>query len=504
MASRASKGNGTVTPITFTPVNAGSAGAYGVGGSWFGPGIPMRPQAPKDVKGRQWDFPSAYNIVTQPRAYEPIGFPTLRAFADSYDLLRLVIETRKDQMEKLRWNIIPRNGKKMGASGVLKNKVDAAVSLFRKPDRRHSWNIWLRMVLEDLFVLDAATLFRRRTRGGSLYALEPLDGGTIKRLIDGNGHTPEYPLAAYQQVLKGMPAIDYTVQDLAYCPRNVRTNRVYGYSPVEQIIMTVNIALRRQVFQLNYFTEGNMPEALIGVPETWTPDQIRTFQEWFDNILAGNLAEKRKARFVPNAVGKTYIPTKETELFGAAEEWLARVTCYALSISPQPFIKMMNRATADSAQETSLSEGLLPIKMWLKNLIDDILAEDMDSADLEFVWADEDELDPEKRQRIISGYLKDGLITVNEGRVEAGREPYPDAVFDKPMFLTNNGLSPLIAEPADKTNTPEDDDDESGEEEEESSKKEIVKALLAQGLAKGHTPERMASIILELFEGDNS
>src|SRR3546814_3010827 len=78
--------------------------------------------------------------------------------------------------------------------------------------------------------------------------------------------------------------------------------------------MTINIGLRRQVFQLNFFTEGNMPSALIGVPETWTPDQIRTFQEWFDNILAGNLGERRKARFVPSAVGKTYIPTQETEL----------------------------------------------------------------------------------------------------------------------------------------------------------------------------------------------
>jgi hypothetical protein len=38
--------------------------------------------------------------------------------------------------------------------------------------------------------------------------------------------------------------------------------------------MTVNIALRRQMHQLQYYTEGNVPEALIGVPEAWTPDQI--------------------------------------------------------------------------------------------------------------------------------------------------------------------------------------------------------------------------------------
>ena len=43
--------------------------------------------------------------------------------------------------------------------------------------------------------------------------------------------------------------------------------------------MTVNIALRRQLWQLDYFSEGSIPDALIGVPTSWTPDQIKQFQE---------------------------------------------------------------------------------------------------------------------------------------------------------------------------------------------------------------------------------
>jgi hypothetical protein len=41
----------------------------------------------------------------------------------------------------------------------------------------------------------------------------------------------------------------------------VRAHRVYGYSPVQQVLMTVNIALRRQLWQLDYFTEGSIPDA---------------------------------------------------------------------------------------------------------------------------------------------------------------------------------------------------------------------------------------------------
>jgi phage portal protein BeeE len=131
------------------------------------------------------------------------------------------------------------------------------------------------MLLEDLLVIDAPTLYKRRTRGGALYALEVLDGATIKRLIDDWGRTPLPPTPAYQQILKGIPAVDYGADELIYAPRNPRVHKAYGFSPVEQVQMSVNIALRRQIYQLQYYTEGNVPEALIGVPENWNPDQIR-------------------------------------------------------------------------------------------------------------------------------------------------------------------------------------------------------------------------------------
>lgn len=435
-----------LNPQSYQGVQVGvTYGIDGKGANWFGPGAPMSPQAPPEVAGRAFDFPQGVNLLTTTRAYEPVSYQTLRAFADSYDLLRLIIETRKDAMERLRWVIQPRDPREK-ITPQRRNKIKALTKFFLKPDGEHSWNTWLRMILEDLFVVDAVSLHRRRTRGGALIALDQIDGATVRRVLDDWGRTPEDPRdTAYQQILKGMPAVNYTVNDLFYRPRNVRIHKTYGYSPVEQILMTINIGLRRQVFQLNFFTEGNMPPALIGVPETWTPDQIRTFQEWFDNILAGNLAERRKARFVPSAVGKTYIPTQETELFGKAEEWLARVCCFAFSISPQPFLQMMNRATADSATREASATGLAPIQNWVKSLIDDVLAEDLDAADYEFMWRGDDELDPVKRQQITSGYLKDGLITVNEGRSDMGREPYDDPAFDKPMAMTSNGLAPLLS-----------------------------------------------------------
>lgn len=437
----------TVQPAAGQP----SSITQGNSSDWFGPLNPLSPIAPPDVKGRILDYPSGYNLNIRPRAYSNITFDMLRAFADRYDILRLLIETRKDQMSRLQWNIVPRDSKlnKRGAETPpeLQERIQKVYDFFLMPDQENFWGDWLRLLLEDLFVIDAPTIYRRKTYGGDLYALQPLDGGTIKRVIDNWGNTPEPPAPAYQQVLKGYPAVDYTSDELIYRPRVRRTNQIYGYSPVEQVVMTINIGMRRQAWQLESFTEGNIPEALIGTPDTWTPDQVRQFQDWFDSMLQGNTGERRRARFVPGDVAKSYVPTKPSELFGAAEEWLVRVMCFAFNISPQPFVQMMNRATSETAQETAALDGLAPIQNWVKGLMDYILIKDFKSPDLEFKWLEEDELDPNIKSQIIDREQASGRLTYNEARREQGLDPIDHPNADRPMFKAATGWTPIFLTP---------------------------------------------------------
>lgn len=419
---------------------------------WFGPLDPMAPIAPKDVDGRQWDFPAGWNLYTRPRANEPVTFSDLRGLADGYDFLRLVIETRKDQIDRISWNIKFRDAKANRKENAGQDKrVLKAEAFFRKPDGEHNWNEWLRMVLEDLFVLDAPSIYVERNRLGEMMYLHPLDGATIKRVIDDWGRTPRpfeenseliYPVA-YQQILKGFPALDYTTRDLIYRPRNIRTHKAYGYGPVEQIMMTVNIALRRQIFHLQYFTEGNIPEALIGVPDGWTPDQIKQFQSYWDGLIAGDTAQRRHAKFIPGGMAKTFIHTKEAELKNTFDEWLARIVCFCFSISPLSFVNISNRSVGETQKEQGEEEGLSPIKAWVKNLIDGVLADEFDAADLEFAWGDDEQIDPETEKNILTGYAEDAVYTINQIRAKLGEDPHPDPAANKPMLKTATGWVPL-------------------------------------------------------------
>jgi hypothetical protein len=416
--------------------------------SWFGPLDPITPLAPSEVAGRQWDYPAGYNLSTLSRPFEPVTFSTLRSLADSYDLLRVVIETRKDQVSRQTWNIVARDRKGLGNIAA---RISSLKNFFTRPDGIHGFSDWLRILLEEVLVTDAPALFMSRDRSGRLRSLLPLDGATIKPVIDAWGRTPQphadggkliYP-AAYQQILKGYPAINYSVRDVLYRPRNVRVNHVYGMSPVEQIVTTVNIALRRQIYLLDYFTEGNVPDSLIGVPERWTPDQIASYQKYWDAYFDGDLGRRRRAKFVPGGVAKTFVQTKEPELKGAFDEWLARIVCFAFSISPQALTQTVNRATAETQKELAEEEGLSPILGWVKSLIDDILANEFDAPDLEFVWGLGLQTDPTAQEAILSSYATKGILTINEARAELGRAPLPEASADRPMTLINTGYVTL-------------------------------------------------------------
>lgn len=454
---------------------------------WFGPGEPQAPAVPS-TKGRQWDYPAGYNLRLQPRSEEPISFGQLRALAQNCDLVRLAIETRKDQLCKLSWTVKPKEEVKEGGKRLLATaeaQAKEARELLRKPDRVHRWNQWLRMLLEDMFVIDAATIYPRPNRGGGLYALEVMDGSLIKPVLAEDGRVPLPPQPAYQQVLKGVPAADYTLEELIYFPRNPLSWRVYGLSPVEQILITVNIVIRRQLHLLQYYTEGNLPDSLLEVPEGWSTEQIREWQQYWDALFAGNTAQRRRGTWVPK--GMTPHETKAAALKDSIDEWFARVVCYCFSLSPQPLVQQINRATAETAHEAALEEGLAPLQEWVKDGADEGL--ERGGYDLvEFAWEEESAVKPKEQAEIDEIYLRSGLRRRSEIRQDRGYENdgVPDFLMTVtgPVLFENIGKVPPPAPEEAQAGTPAPPNTSGAPGTPAPGEDEAEKALPAQKLAK--------------------
>ena len=169
----------------------------------------------------------------------------------------------------------------------------------------------------------------------------------------------------------GVPAADFSADELLYLPRNIRAHRLYGMSPVEQIALTVNIALRRDAATLDYYRAGSSPDAFATLPKEWTIDQIRQFQDYFDALMSGNSARRRMIKFMPSDFRLK--EARQPPLKDQYDEWLARIICYAFSVPVSPFVSQVNRATSETLRLQATQEGLVPLKAWVKNALDQII-----------------------------------------------------------------------------------------------------------------------------------
>lgn len=195
-------------------------------------------------------------------------------------------------------------------------------------------------------------------------------------------------------------------------------------------------------------SEGSIPQLIITVPEGWSPEQLAAFQAHTDFMLAGNLQQKARIRFMPSNSKPFDIKNANGELLKTDEdEWVTRLVCYCFSVSPQPFVKQMNRATAESAAQEAQEEGLHPLMTWAKEELIDPAIQSANLGfgydDCEFVWLPEPEVDAQKQMTVLTGYGKVGMMTYDEAREQLNLGPLPDGAGKDPIMDTPNGPIPL-------------------------------------------------------------
>jgi phage portal protein BeeE len=233
-------------------------------------------------------------------------------------------------------------------------------------------------------------------------------------------------------------ASEFTVDELIYRPRNQRLHDVYGFSPVEQVLMTINMGLRYDFARLAYFTDGEVPDAYFAAPESWSNAQMNEVQKNFDAYLAGN-AENRHKIFV-GPEGKLQI-LKPPELKTELDEWLARIICYAFSVSPQPFVREMNRATGQTAKESSIEEGLQPLLTYFAELFNFVIRKYFGITDLEFAWKDQVPEDQTAEGSLCAALVQSAVLTPNEARARLGLPPHLGG--DRLGVITANGFTAI-------------------------------------------------------------
>ena len=444
----------TLANASQTNVVSGAETVYNDGGQ-YSPSNPLTPQH-QGFNPWQYQYQVGSNLVITPRTEREgalLPFNVLRDVAANHDITALCIKMMIDQVCGDEWDIVvaDKNDREHYEDDIKEVK-----KFFARPDKVHLFNDWLKPILYDSLSIDAAAIFKRRTRSGKLYSLEYIDGATLKPYIDSYGRVPLPPYAAYAQIIYGYPygssdkpetkTLGFTTDEISYRPRYPRSFSRYGTSPIENILMKINIALRRDSFNLSYYTDGTTPDGGIFTfdKEDMTPDQIEQFATMYNDIMAGRLKERMKLKFLPK--GK-YTATKEHQFDVQYDEWIARIVAIAFGVNPQQFVMLMNRSTGQLQDEQQTELGLAPLENYLNEWFTDIIQNDLGYPHLKFAYVGEKREDAAMSIKRDVEFVQSGILTIDEVRSQRGMPPItgmPDGT--PPMVKVGNDVILLTEE----------------------------------------------------------
>ena len=463
----------------------------------FGPGVPLIP-APLDPvrqdSGRPEPRLTEYQVSTNLPGMSDrlVPWKVLRDAAGVGGLARRCIEIRKAEVATLDWTITISQGAAEKAQadhpGMSRSEIEAELgkrlgpeisrctTFWQEPNPREGENFseWISKLLEEHLVLDALAVYPRRTYGDDLYALEIIDGSTIKVLRDNTGGRPQPPQPAYQQVLWGFPRGEfvadtddqgnilngYRSDHLIYKRRNVRTFTQYGYSAVEQALEDIDVWLRRRKWIRDEYTEGTVPTGMLSNDGTtgWTAEQILAYERDLNDTYSGQTAERHRLRILPPGF---VLHTNQD----VAEKYKPEYDLYLIKQIASHFdvtIAELGFTEAGGLGSTGWHEGqadvqhrkaTLPTLRWLQQLLTTISRKHLGMpAELEFRFLGLEDEDEAAADQVALQRIQWGRMTLNEDRDRVGQPRYPFPEADMPMVMTTRGV--IFLEGASEDATP--------------------------------------------------
>ena len=449
----------------------------------FGPGTPIIPGAINPVneqtgrpEPRRFEYQVAQNInVTATRL---VPFQTLRAAADSIDILRRCIEVTKNKLSGLDWDIVlaqdasekiaaESGGDHVRAMAKAREKytdeIDRLREFWENPDKANglTFSDWLMIAAEETLVIDALAIYPQPTVGGDLYGFQILDGSTIKPLIDDRGMRPQPPAAAYQQILYGFPRSEFsateedpkadgefTSDNLAYLIRNRRTTTVYGFSPVERSLPLADIYLRRQQWIRAEYTDGVLPDLMFTTDADWgtNPELLLAYENIMNDQLAGDTNQRKRARLLPSGLSPVVNEGYGEKFKDTLDDYLITSICGHFGVQPSeigfaPKGGLGGAGFQEGEAQSAEAIGIQPLANWYSKMLTNLSYTYLGMPrELEFKLMTSKRQDNESSARKAQIEVTSAGKTINERRSELGLPLLDTPQADMPMIVSGSDI----------------------------------------------------------------
>jgi hypothetical protein len=323
---------------------------------------------------------------------------------------------------------------------------------FERPDGFNMWDDWLRPYIDAMLVYDAPSIeVIRRQKSRKIDRLRVIPGHDIVRYITDTGDTPEPPDPAYGQNWEGVNRLLLSTDQLFYRPRNIQprntlSSYLYGNAAVAQCAPWIEIGILRLAFVHLYYTTGAVPDMIQVAPPSVTVDKLKEMTMWWNSEFAGQLDKRRGLSIIQgfSEEGKDqFLFPKKDLLADPFDDLLIRYIAFGIGSSPQRLLRPMNRASANTSQESAEEEGTAPIVNAVVSRINYLIWFYFGLRDYEI------RIDLARESDVVKAATADkirvdaGLKTRNDILLANGDERDPNPLADELTITTSAGAVPL-------------------------------------------------------------
>ena len=372
----------------------------------------------------------------------PFGYPlnkdifTIRRLSKT-NYVAMIINTICSEMSALDWNI-----NAIQDTNIPDDIIKETKNFFNNPNSNNeSFDQFISKVVRDLFELDAGVINKIYNLKGEFVQMYVYDGATFLKNPNYHGIMPEKD--AYYQYgwLTGARPVPFNKEEIIYLMLNPRTNTLYGTSPVENLLDTLQVLLYGLESNLEYFgSDNNMPKGVLKILNA-NERQVSSFKNQWNQQLqskdsAGNWKRRNyKMPMINSDVQFERISFSNAELeLIQQQEWFTKLVLAMFGVTPSElgFTQDSNRATEIIQSNVFKRKTINPLVQLLEYNFNRLVINDLpwikgkyeNQVVFEFERYDaEEEI---AKRKVLWNDVKTGLITPNEAREQLGYDSLPD------------------------------------------------------------------------------
>ena len=312
------------------------------------------------------------------------------------------------------------------------SRVKPVTDLLEYPNPDDTFSDVLAEIVLDLHIYGDAYVELVTDKKGNPVALYNIYAPSLRIVVNQLGTILGY-IQKSMGMLSSSKPVSFKAEEIVHFRLPNPGNEVYGLSPLESLVLPIEIDLYAQNYNKTFFKNHATPRLHVDLGNCTLP-QLKRVREYFNTYFKGTSNAHKTIVTEGGAKINTIGVTPNDMEFLNQRKFSRDEICAVLGVPPMKLgiFEDVNRASSDTADKSFKSDKIIPLQRLIAKKINSNIISKFDrigdSVKLEFMELD---LRDAKEQALIDKInIDSGVVTVAEVRHRRGLRPISESKTD--------------------------------------------------------------------------